>query len=394
MKKRVLAFLLCFSLLPFGSVYAAGSAEDPFISKSYIDGTFIPSVESAVKALLETLKGNSDEPVSPSTGMVTEDVPAGKDILLSAGQSIILLSGYAKISKDKGSIVNATMGLEASSGTIYKNHRYIICEDSAATVHILNASKVYMSECAEIKDGEPQSSASPEPSPSVKPSVSPSAPPAVYPVPSASPTTAPTATPAPTPSVSADGSIPFTDIKPGNRYYKAVLSIYNKGLINGVTPTLFAPGNELTLAEALKLAACIHQLNAEGRVSLKCGEIWYEPYLDYCLDKGIITSRPSGMNSPLTRREFVEIIFAALPKESYKAINIIPNGSIDDVDASADWGTMVYTFYRAGILTGVTKDTVHAVHDFAPDDFITRAEAAAVINRMLDENERIPFVIS
>ena len=412
MKKRVLAFLLCLSLLPFGSAYAAGSAEDPFISKSYIDGTFIPAVESVVKALLETLKGDREDSISPSTGMVTEELPAAKDIVLTSGQSIILLSGSAKIIKEKGSIVNATMGLEAGSGAIYKNHRYIICEDSSAIVHILSNSWVYMSAGAEIKDGVlqsptpeepgPSASTAPSASPSAKPTAKPgavsSAPPVTSPVPSAAttPSPVPTATPTrtPAPEINYEGSMPFEDVRSGNRYYKAILGVYNKGLINGITPTLFAPGNELTLAEALKLAACIHQLDSEGRIHFESEAIWYKPYLDYCLENGIVSGKLSGFNEPITRREFVEIIYRSLPEKSYSAINIIPNNSIDDVDASSSWGKMVYSFYRAGILTGVTADGGHSVHDFAPDDFINRAEAAAIINRMLDEDARIPFVIS
>ncbi|MBO5976708.1 MAG: S-layer homology domain-containing protein [Oscillospiraceae bacterium] len=415
MKKRVMAFLLCLSLLPFGSVYAAGSQEDPFISKSYIDGTFIPAVESVVKALLETLNGDLEDSISPSTGMVTEELPAAKDIVLTSGQSIILLSGSAKISKEKGSIVNATMGLEAGSGAIYKNHRYIICEDSSATVHILSESMVYISAGAEVKDGvlqspapvEPSPSASPVPStsptPTVKPTAKPSAAPTITPaapIPAATPsaTPKPTSTPTPTstpaPASDEEGSLPFTDVRAGNRYYKAILGVYNKGLINGITPTLFAPGNELTLAEALKLAAGMHQLDSEGRIHFESEAIWYKPYLDYCLENGIVSGNLSGFNEPITRREFVEIIYRSLPEKSYSAINIIPNNSIDDVDASSSWGKMVYSFYRAGILTGVTADGGHSVHDFAPDDFINRAEAAAIINRMLDEDARIPFVIS
>ncbi len=406
MKKRVLAILLCLSLMPFGSTYAAGSAEDPFISKSYIDGTFIPAVESVINALLETLKSDREESISPSSGMVTKELSATKDIVLSSGQSIILLSGSAKISKEKGSIVNATMGLEAGSGVLYKNHRYIICEDSAATVHILSDSTVYMSEGAEIKDSAVQSPAPEEPSPSASPSAAPSAAPsakptanpgtipvppsAVSPVPSATPI--PATTPAPTGT--DEGSMPFTDVRSGNRYYKSILAVYNKGLINGITPTLFAPGNDLTLAETLKLAACMHQLGSEGKIRFESDEVWYKPYLDYCLENGLVSGKLSGYNNPVTRREFVEIIYKAMPEESYGAINIISNNSIGDVDSSTAWGKMVYSFYRAGILTGVTADSAHSVHDFAPDDFINRAEAAAIISRMLDEDSRIPFVIS
>lgn len=383
MKRKVLAFLLCISLLPFGSVYAAGTAEDPFISESYIKGTFIPAVENVIKALFDSITSDGEESSAPSTGMITENLPAGKDIVLSSGQSIIILSGYARVSKDKGSIVNATMGLEAESGILYKNHRYIVCEDSSATVHILKASTVYMSENAKIQDTPVQS-----PAPETPVTVTP------YPyAPTPSPLPMPTPSPSSTPQA-AKPAMPFTDIRPGNRYYKSVLCIYEKGLITGMTPTLYAPGNDLSFAEAIKLAACLHQLYNEGSVSLESGSIWYESYLDYCLEKGIVSRKPTEMGSHVTRREFVEIIYNAMPEKEYGAINIIPEGSLGDVDISSVWGEKVYVFYRAGILTGVTKDSVHAVHDFVPEDYISRAEAASLINRMLDEDARIPFVVS
>lgn len=382
MKKKVLALALCLSLLPWGSVLAAGSAEDPFISESYINGTFIPAVESVVKAMLDALEDGQDEAVSPSTGMLTATLSAGKIIKLSAGQTIIVLSGYAEISKDKGYIVNATMGLEAGSGTLYKNHRYIVCEDSSATVRIFRDSTVYMSENARVEDA-----AQPSPTPGT---VLPTPSSAPIPSPSSSPSPTPSASPSPSPEASSS-PMPFTDVDPSQRCYNDILSVYEKGLIQGLTPTLFGPGNRLTLAESYKLSACLHHLYNATSLFPGNQEPWYKGYTEYCKRFSIAAQFSGSYNAAITRRQLAELIFSALPENKLSPINSIPDGSISDVPTSQQWAEAVYTLYRAGIFTGYTADSVHSAHDFAPDDYITRAEAMAVINRILDASQRVRF---
>ena len=57
----------------------------------------------------------------------------------------------------------------------------------------------------------------------------------------------------------------------------------SSGLINGKSDTQFVPEEYLTAAEAVKLAACLHQYAAEGRVTLTPGTLWYRTYVDYVL---------------------------------------------------------------------------------------------------------------
>ena len=63
------------------------------------------------------------------------------------------------------------------------------------------------------------------------------------------------------------------------------------GLINGKnSPETFLPNDNMTYAEAIKLAACMNQLYNEGTITLKNGTAsWYDSYVEYCIDNGIIT---------------------------------------------------------------------------------------------------------
>ena len=68
----------------------------------------------------------------------------------------------------------------------------------------------------------------------------------------------------------------FTDVKTSDWFYNDVKSAVEMGLINGKSPTTYAPNDNLTYAEAFKLAACMNQLYTEGVVTLTSGNPWYK----------------------------------------------------------------------------------------------------------------------
>lgn len=350
MKKRIIAAVLCLAmLLPMGSASAAGTASDPLISLSYVNGTFVPGMMSAVKAMLSEAMREHFSHVSNEaavkSGMVTERIGSGGSISLRSGQTVMLLSGSARFSISSGSVVNATLGAVASNGALNVCHRYIICENSSVTVSIVSDAQVYVSASADITAGAPVS--------------------------------------------------PFTDINSSQWWFVDIMKAYERGLVNGMTPTTFAPRGELSISQAIKLAACMHQLYHEGAVSLENSLTgpWYQSYVDYCIAKGIIAGGFYSYSEAITRRQFVEIFHAALPASDYVAINSIPYGAIGDITESGGWVDNVYDFYRAGILTGYTANEVYAAHDFGAGSSITRAEVATIMNRMFDHSARVSFEI-
>jgi len=181
-------------------------------------------------------------------------------------------------------------------------------------------------------------------------------------------------------------SFPFTDVPESAWYYYDVKNAYEMGLINGKTETLFAPNDNLTYAEAVKLAACMHQLYTTGSVTLaNASPTWYQSYVDYAKANGII-NKDYNWGAQATRAGYMEMFANALPDSALAPFNTVPDGSIPDVPMTHPQASAIYKLYRAGILQGVD-----AARKCNPGSNIRRSEVAAILTRMMDPSERVSF---
>lgn len=187
--------------------------------------------------------------------------------------------------------------------------------------------------------------------------------------------------------------LPFTDVSSNSWYYSSVRSAWEKGLIDGVTASEFRPDATLTVAQAIKLAAALHQLDKTGTVTLRNGsETWYDSYVSYAVANGIIEKdyasyTAAQMNAAITRAEFVHIFHGA--ESTYKAINQVADDAIPDVKNGDAFASDIYEFYRAGILTGSdVKGTFH------PASSIKRSEVATILLRMFETSARKSISLS
>ena len=181
---------------------------------------------------------------------------------------------------------------------------------------------------------------------------------------------------------------PFADVPSDSWYYSSVKAAWENNLIDGVTANEFKPNATLTVAQTIKLAAALHQLDRTGEGSLKnSGANWYDSYVNYAVVNGIIEKdyanyTKAQMNAPVTRGEFVHIFHGA--EEAYKAINTVADNAIPDVKTTDKFAAEIYEFYRAGILTGSdAKGTFHSAST------IKRSEAAAILLRMFEASARV-----
>lgn len=180
-------------------------------------------------------------------------------------------------------------------------------------------------------------------------------------------------------------ALPFEDVPESAWYRQDVESAYRSGLINGKSERRYAPNDNITYAEAIKLACTIYQLYFDGEVTLSNGsDVWYSTYMNYAIENRIVrTDYSSIANKYATRKEFVSIFYGALPLKEFATKNEIKDDSIPDVKIGDAYAGEIYTFYRAGILTGNdTKGT------FNPERNISRSEVAALVTRMLDRGSR------
>lgn len=178
--------------------------------------------------------------------------------------------------------------------------------------------------------------------------------------------------------------LPFIDVSPEAWYYADVKTAYESGLINGRSATIFAPDENMTYAEAVKLAACMHQLKNDGKVTLTTGEPWYATYVDYAKLYKLITG-DLDWDAKATRAGYMQIFAQVLPDLS-DTLNTIADGSIPDVPMSHKNAAAIYKLYRHGIVQGVDE-----LHNCNPESNIKRSEVAAILTRMMNESKRISF---
>ena len=355
---RILALALILALLLAApALAAAGDMDDPLISQSYAEGVFRAEVDAALDAVVGRGLAPGDPAAAEAEGLKVLSLRAGDSVTLADGQQLILLSGGVRLSVDAGKLINAPLGRGSTGGDARTGHRYVAWDGARVTAVAAKAATVAVSPNAAADVAERP----PEPDP-------------------------------PEP-----GEVPFTDVAETDWFYADVAGAYARGLVNGMTETTYAPQSNMTLAQAVKLAACMHQLHADGAVTLTNAEgntPWYYTYAGYALTYDILEEMPLyGWDEAVDRATFVRLFYRALPEDSYEAVNDIPEGAVPDVASDSESAKEVYAFYRAGILTGYTADGVHAAHAFGPADAITRAEVATIMNRMFDPEARVRFEI-
>lgn len=178
----------------------------------------------------------------------------------------------------------------------------------------------------------------------------------------------------------------FSDIEEQDWYYENVKSVYEYGLMNGKGDNKFDPLASISIAETITLSSRIHYMYFNGSTlgfdSTDIGDVWYEPYVDYAEEVGIAYFY-SDYTAPATRSEFAAIVARSIDPVDLQEINWIDDGAIPDVSMDMEAADAIYLLYRAGILTG--NDAQGA---FAPSSTITRAEAAAIITRIVDPSLR------
>ena len=103
----------------------------------------------------------------------------------------------------------------------------------------------------------------------------------------------------------------FTDVVAGSWYAGSVENAYELGLVEGTSKTTFSPTDPITVGSTLALACRLYSTYYDDNATFTGGSPWYQPYVDYAVAKGIITSGQfTDYNANATRRQFAAIQYA------------------------------------------------------------------------------------
>jgi len=106
MKKRILSVFCVLGVLFVAGSYAAqpGTEADPLITKSYVESV-----------------------IYPATRFQVVNVPAGKNVIFSAGTEAILRMGTCSvIGTQKGGLSDVTMGYDLADGIIVQGNHLLV----------------------------------------------------------------------------------------------------------------------------------------------------------------------------------------------------------------------------------------------------------------------------
>lgn len=173
----------------------------------------------------------------------------------------------------------------------------------------------------------------------------------------------------------------FSDLKNDHWAYENIVKLTKEGIIAGYPDESFKPNNEVTYAEFIKMAAVAGRA-AEGDLKAENGSHWAVPYYEAALDNAYFTKwdiPESVLDRPIPRRDMA-ILAAGAMGDGVKVSDYGDYtqilGYIGDVDVRNSHEFYIVKAYAAGVLTGYPDGT------FKPDEVLTRAEAASVIDRL------------
>lgn len=184
------------------------------------------------------------------------------------------------------------------------------------------------------------------------------------------------------PSTSSAMSEGFNDVTSDKWFYEAVNKMSQSGIIKGYPDGTFKPNGTVTYAEFVKMF--IVAVTDEDLGNSDTGH-WSKNYYDKGIELGLFIEydiKESDLDNEIPRKIMAFITannFYGTSIDNYESIE----ASIPDLYVGEPYKHEIIKSYGMGIITGYEDGS------FQPDGTLTRAESATVINRVINEDERI-----
>ena len=180
---------------------------------------------------------------------------------------------------------------------------------------------------------------------------------------------------------------PFDDAGRGDWFYDSVVYVYENGLMDGVSGTLFDPDGTVTRAQ---LVTMLWRLEGEPSVNYALpftdvsGGQWYAEAVRWAAGEGIVngvSETEFAPNAAVTREQLAAILHRYAQHKGYdvsigESTNIL---SYSDFASISEYAISAMQWACGeGIITGVTESTLE------PRGTATRAQSAAILMRFIE----------
>lgn len=179
----------------------------------------------------------------------------------------------------------------------------------------------------------------------------------------------------------------FSDVPSNAWYAQDVAAAERSGILQGTGNGRFSPDGNLTLAQAITMAARTYAYERGETIPKTGASTWYSDFLQYANDKGICAIGEFGAayDNFCNRLTMAKLFARVVPESTATQRNDVT--TLPDVQSASE-NQAVFTLYQLGILTGSDK-----YGTFHPYQYIKRSETAAILNRVLDPDMRKSFTL-
>lgn len=179
----------------------------------------------------------------------------------------------------------------------------------------------------------------------------------------------------------------FSDVPSNAWYAQDVAAAERSGILQGTGNGRFSPDGNLTLAQAITMAARTYAYERGETIPKTGGSTWYSDFLQYASDKGICAIGEFGAayDNFCNRLTMAKLFARVVPESTATQRNDVT--TLPDVQSASE-NQAVFTLYQLGILTGSDK-----YGTFHPYQYIKRSETAAILNRVLNPDTRKSFTL-
>ncbi len=191
-------------------------------------------------------------------------------------------------------------------------------------------------------------------------------------------------------------AIYFGDVSTAAWYRSYVYDLAQLGIINGRAENSYEPEGKVTRAEFAKILAVasgddLSSYTGTGSFSDVATTAWYNKFVNWAADKGIVNGRGKGLyvpNDPITRQEMAVMLYRYLTEVAEEDGLTLPlTGSSRDFSDNSRisaWATAaVDAMVKASVIGGYSDNT------FRPGNAATRAETAKMVSVFLASLEAV-----
>lgn len=185
-------------------------------------------------------------------------------------------------------------------------------------------------------------------------------------------------TPEPEPEPEPEPNEPLYDVKESDYFYDAVMSLSERGIIQGYPDGSFQPHRSVTRGQSAKILANALNLDMDNIVNPNFTDIdenneYYKP-IAALVEAGIIKGYPDGSfkpNATLTRAHMSKMIVLGYELDIQEELT----HPFVDVAHESEYAGYIQTLFETGITTGTTATT------FSPAENVRRGQLSAFVIR-------------